>query len=347
MIHFSRKLFKKPPNIFSPFSLRPNLYAFATQEGEEAAAEENEEAVAEEVPVKEEKPKRKKPRKKQNLEKDSIDISKLSKDAIPKEPIYSIEQESDSEIGNVPDLSFLWETDEKIKQVQEELINQMKSSKKYSMDIPVEKNIPLIANTLEMKKLLDIVSYIYKKEPEYFYLKYMKKDQKTLMEMFPHTVQDQSFNMPFDQDEQIAFVKEMIDRAESLKYVFKPIAGTNPYSFEEKKNQPKNFRAFVGKEMFKLIRGNEERKKTELIATNVHNLILDSLNESNYDVINSKDFRYLLTRNEFINYSHIFFNQNFFENNPYLLGNYEFDDIVKICLTDTKFYKNLEVFFFC
>ena len=346
MIHFSRKLFKKPPNIFSPFFVRPNLYAFASHEAEEPAAEDNEEAVVEEVSAKEKKPKRKKPRKKiLNSDESALDISTLPKEAFPKDPIYSIEQESDSEIGNLPDMSFLFETDEKRKEAEEDVISQMKSSKKYKMDIPIENDGPLIANTVEMKKLLDVVSYIYKKQPEHFYTKYMRRDMKTQMEMFPHTVQDQSFNMPFDQDEQIAFVKHMIDRTDDLKNVFKPAVGTNLFSFEDRKGQPKNYRAFVGKEMFRLIKGNEENKKTGLMVTNVYNFLLEAFNESNYDVINPKDFRYLITRDEFLEYSHVFFNQHFFKNNPYLIGNYEFEDVLKRCLTDTKFYKNLEVFY--
>ena len=261
------------------------------------------------------------------------DVDEISPKDFPKIFIYSHEGESDTERGNFPEFQLGEPT-------EEEILKNAKMATKKKFKI---KMINPLAGKNEM--MFNIFKLIYKKHNNCFLYRVMKRKMATQMKMFPRSLEEQTFELPLESKKQKIYIKEILHRLGKAKSDFFRLPGpTNKGLLYD--SQVKNYKMLIGKEIFRMIKNVEDKKDFALLGKHrlrIVNMVIESFSEKNYDIIHTKDFRYLLINPDFLPHAHIFFNKNFFKMNPYLIGNFDSDEILKAYLKNPEMGKILEV----
>lgn len=355
MIHFSQKiLFKKTPSLFSPFSFPASRNFFSSEEQKDledpSLQNENADSTVESPPPLETRKKRKKRKDKDPTPEElaeSFNITTITAKDLEEELIYSIQQDSDTEYGSVPIFHELVEKEPS----EKEILEGTKNRKSHSLYFPSDDQ----HNKFSYQKMLlyKIAEHIYTNESSIFYQKYMRRDIKTQMKMFPHTPEEQSFNLPFGFEDQIKYTKELLEKnkiylEETVAFRMPDIGIEDEAENEETNelNKIKTYKSILGKEIYRLMKElehNEKSKNCDKFTSNILDNVVNAFNDGTYDIISPRDFRFLITKKEFLQYSHVFFNQKFFQQNPNIIGDIDFEEILKNCIHDISFVKNLEV----
>lgn len=266
-----------------------------------------------------------------------------------------IEQESDSEIGIFP----IFKPEENASEnLSESELLQISKSGVY------EKTLPKIVQpygtpTYKMMCYLAYFDKIYKNEDSRkwgFLFKYMRADMATQMKMFPHKLEEQSFDLPLSKSQQIRYLQDLVDRSEFFRE--KPFRAPYSKKFGESiQKEMKDFRNLALKELkgfMRMAREAKESKDTEniervkkilgFIKANFSSVINEAFSYKVYNVMSLRDFRNLFLSEEFLPISQILFNRELFANNCSFINNAEISELFKMICRRSEFLKNLEVF---
>lgn len=282
--------------------------------------------------------------------------------AIPKEEqhkIYGsllrIEQDSDSEIGLFP---LLTPGEEESQSVSESDLMKVKQSNIYKTRVPSIRE-PHEGPTYKMMCYLKHFDEIYKNEESFkwdFLFKFMRADMATQMMMFPHKLEEQSFDLPLNKSKQIKYLQDLVERTEFLRQ--KPFRVPHSKKFGESiEKEVTNFKELALKELKGFVRMIREAKENQndvgkkerinkilgYIKANFSSIIKEAFHYKAYHVMSIKDFRSLLVNEDFLPISHILFEKELFVNNPAFVTNSEISELFKSVLKNKNFMKNLEV----
>lgn len=157
-------------------------------------------------------------------------------------------------------------------------------------------------------------------------------------QMFPHSTEEQTFEIPLEKTERREFLKNTLTELERarVKHFVLP---------KGKEEQASNVWDAKKRVSIQINRMTREPKEAGKCMAKIVGLVGEAFSEKNFEIINAKDFRGLLLNEVFSSHMHAFLNRDFFKANPYLIGNYDVDELFKAYLKSPKLLKNLEVKF--
>ena len=334
MIHISQKLLKRLPPCLGKF---PRLN-FSTQE---APAPVEEEKKAEKVdPYKVPDFPIKKRRKHRALQPPKSDDRELEQQNLPKinpeDLIYSLEEGADdSEFGIIPTFT---PNEEQGEPPEEEVLRRARMIPAKTIKINVENRT---ANL--QRYMLKMAHIIYQRRPQYFHYRAMNRPMSRQLRSFPRYMEEETFDLPEDSEGQRKYITALLQKIRRQDGRIFRVPSAKISGLSDLPNKaPKTV---IGKCVFRMTKDEQRndmfqyRKQIERIVYNVN----EAFSDRNFDIISTRDFRFLLSNPEFLPYCHVFFNMEFFQANTYLIGNLDVEDICKNALTNHDFYKHLEV----